>query len=333
MSDTAVDMSLGEHRSLLASRSLQAVGQRIARFVVSLFLLVTVTFAMVHALQGDPVRAALGPKASPETVAAVRHEAGLDEPIATQYVTYLKNVVTGDLGTSIQTGMPVGDLIIQRGPTTASLAGGAFVVTMVISIPIGMAAGIFLLMRRSGLAQGMFSATAGFLASIPDYIMCVILIQVVAVSLHLLPPAGGSGVRSFILPVVALSVGPSAYLIRLVRAETQRVLEDPYMRTVRAKRLPATRVYVRHALPNLLVSTLAVSGLLLIGLVSGTVLVESIFGLSGLGYTLVDSVSATDFPAVQSLALFFGAVVLTINLLVDLLIVVVDPRAAVKEPV
>jgi peptide/nickel transport system permease protein len=304
----------------------------VVRFVASLFILVTITFAMVHALPGDPVRAALGPKASPETVTAVRDQAGLDDPILTQYVTYLKHVITGDLGTSIQTDTPVSDLLRQRGPTTASLAVGAFIITLIVSIPAGMAAGIFLLRRRGGLAQGTFSAITGFLASIPDYIMCVVLVQVFAISLHLLPPAGGTGVSSFLLPIAALSLGPIAYLIRLVRAETQRVLAEPYMRTATAKRLTPTRVYVRHALPNILVSTLAVSGLLLIGLISGTVLVESIFGLSGLGFTLVDSVSSTDFPAVQSLALFFGAVVLTINLVVDLLIVIADPRAALKEP-
>ncbi len=317
--------------SLLAGPSLRAVGQRVVRFVVSLFVLVTVTFLMVHALPGDPVRAALGPKASPATVAAVRHHLGLDDPLATQYVNYLKHVFTGDLGTSIQTNTPVSDLLSQRGPTTATLAIAAFVVTLAVSIPVGMAAGIFLIRRRGGPAQSAFSATTGFLSSIPDYIMCVILIQVFGVSLHFLPPAGGTGFQSFILPVAALSLGPSAYLTRLVRAETQRVLSEPYMRTARAKRLAASRLYVRHALPNILVSTLAVSGLLLIGLISGTVLVESIFGLSGLGLTLVDSVAATDFPAVQSLALFFGAVVLSINLVVDLLIVVADPRAAIKE--
>lgn len=310
---------------------MQVVGLRLVRFLGALLVLVTVTFAMVHALPGEPVRAALGPKASPETVEVMRHQLGLDDPIVLQYVDYLKRVLSGDLGTSIVSATPVSDLLLQRGPTTVVLAFGAFLVTLVVSIPLGMVAGVVLHRTRSDLAHGMFSGLTGLLASIPDFVMCVVLIQIFAVSLSLLPPAGDTGPQSYLLPIAALSIGPCAYLIRLVRAETQRVLDETYMRAARAKRLSVARTYIRHALPNVLVSTLAVSGLLLIGLIAGTVLVESVFGLSGVGLTLVDSVTATDFPAVQGLAIFFGAVVLTINLVVDILIVLADPRSTIKD--
>lgn len=317
--------------SLRVGRAVHVVALRLARFVGALLVLVTMTFAMVHALPGEPVRAALGPKASPETVEVMRNQLGLDDSIFTQYLDYLKRILSGDLGTSIVSGIPVSDLLWQRGPTTVVLAFGAFAVTLLFSIPLGMVAGVVLHRKRSNLAHGMFSGLTGFLASIPDYVMCVVLVQIFAVSLGLFPPAGDGGPQSYILPIAALSLGPSAYLIRLVRAETQRVLDETYMRAARAKRLSVARTYIRHALPNVLVSTLAVSGLLLIGLIAGTVLVESVFGLSGVGLTLVDSVTATDFPAVQGLALFFGAVVLTINLVVDLLIVLADPRSTIKD--
>src|SRR5262249_45279316 len=158
-----------------------------------------------------------------------------------------------------------------------------------------------------------FGAMTGVLLSVPDYVLSVLLVYLFAVTWHVFPVAGRSGPASYVLPVIALSAGPIAYLVRIVRAETQRVLAEESMLTARAKRLPDRLLYVRHALPNILTPTLTVSGLILSSLLAGTVLVETVFAWPGIGNELVQSVLATDFPVVQAVALFFGSAVLLIN--------------------
>jgi ABC-type dipeptide/oligopeptide/nickel transport system permease component len=307
------------------------LARRLTRFVVSMFILVTATFGMAHALPGDPVRAALGIKAPAGIVAATRRRLGLDQPLWQQYVNYLHHLVTGQLGTSLTTGLPVGELLAQLIPPTAELALGAFAVTIAVSIPLGMAVGIA---TRDGKGRRVhlgFGFGTGIFLSVPDFLLGVGLVFVFAVTLHALPVAGQAGPLSYVLPIVALAAGPTALLARIVRAETQRVLGEEYMRTARAKRLPARLIYLRHAFPNILTATLTVSGLILSSLLAGTVLVETVFAWPGIGAQLVQSVLNKDFPMVQATALFFGSAVLLINLAVDVVIGMVDPASTIKE--
>ncbi|MDN3353640.1 ABC transporter permease [Actinomadura sp. DC4] len=307
------------------------LARRLVRFLVSMFLLVTASFAMVHALPGDPVRDALGVKAAPEVVASTRQRLGLDHSLWQQYVDYLHGLFTFDLGTSLSSGTPVREIMTQLVPPTLALGGTAFLATICVSIPVGMAVGVA---SRDGRRRGLhlsFAGVTGLLLSIPDYVLSVGLVFVLAVTLRAFPVAGQGGPASYVLPVTALAAGPVAYLARIVRAETQRVLAEEYMRTARSKRLPARLLYVRHAFPNILTATLTVSGLVLSSLIAGTVLVESVFAWPGIGHELVQSVLATDFPVVQAVALFFGSAVLLINLAVDVVIAIVDPRSTIRE--
>lgn len=305
--------------------------RRLARFVVSLFLLVSGAWAIIHAVPGNPVRAALGLTAPESLVRREQRALGLDKPLLTQYWQFVHGVVTGHLGTSLTYRLPVSQVIGARLPATAEIAGLAFVVVVVFSVPLGMLAGAVTREDRHPRTEMAFSGVTGVVASIPQFLLAVGLVAAFAVSFHLLPVAGRSGPSSYVLPVVSLAAGPAMLLARVVRVETIRVLQEDYIRTARAKRLPARLLYARHALPNLLTSALTVAGLVLAGLIAGTVLVENVFAWPGMGTALVQSIVQKDYPLVQGFALVYGAAVLVINLVVDVLIAVIDPRSTIRE--
>jgi peptide/nickel transport system permease protein len=305
--------------------------RRLWRFVVSLWVLVTAAFLMIHLVPGDPVRAALGLTAPPALVRAKREALGLNDPLLTQYWHYLQSVFRGDFGTSMNSNLPVSGVIADRLPATVQMAVLAFAVVVVVSVPVGVAMAV---LTRGGRRRGgelAFTSTSVFLAAIPEFLLAVALVYVFAVKLHLLPVAGRSSPASYVLPVLALAVAPTAVLARIVRVELLAVLGNDYVRTARAKRLPARLVYVRHALPNALTATLTLGGLLLTAMVAGTVLVENVFAWPGLGSTIVQSILQRDYPLVQGIVLVYGVMVLLVNLLVDVLLALLDPRSTIRE--
>ncbi len=305
--------------------------RRFIRLAASVAVLVTLSFLMIHLIPGDPVRAALGVTAPPDLVEARRESLGLNDPLPVQYVSYLRGLVTGDLGISMISGVPVADTIGQRLPATVSLAVPAFVVVMLIAIPLGLGMAV---LTRGGRRRGAelgFTSTGAVLAAIPEFMLAVGLVFVFGVTLSVLPVAGRGGAASYILPVIALSLGPAMLVARIVRVEALGVLGADYVRTARAKRLPPWRVYLRHAFPNAVTSTLTIGGLLLSGMIIGTVLVENVFAWPGMGMTIVSSILAKDYPLVQGIVLVYGAIVLLVNLVVDLLLAAVDPRSTIRD--
>lgn len=181
--------------------------------------------------------------------------------------------------------------------------------------------------RRGELA---FTGVTGFLGAVPEFLLAVGLIAAFAVAWPLFPVASRGGVDSYVLPVLALTVVPAASLSRIVRVETLRVLGEDYMRTARAKRLPARLRYLRHALPNLLTSSLTLGGLLFSSLLAGTVLVENVFAWPGLGTTIVQAITEKDYPLVQGVVLVYGAAALLITFVVDVAVAVADPQSTVR---
>lgn len=305
--------------------------RRLVRFVVSLWVLLTASWAIIQVIPGNPVRAALGLTAPQSLVNQETRALGLDQPLLTQYWNYLRNTLGGHLGTSLTFRLPVTQVIGARLPATAEIAGLAFALTLAVAIPLGMIAGILTRDYRHPRTELVFSAVTGLLASIPQFLLAIGLVAAFAVAVHLFPVAERGGFSSYVLPVVSLAAGPATLLARVLRVETIRVLHEDYMRTARAKRLPARIRYIRHALPNLLTSTLTVAGLLLSGLIAGTVLVETVFAWPGMGTALVQSIVQKDYPLVQGFALVYGAAVLLVNLVVDVLIALVDPRSTLKD--
>ena len=286
---------------------------------------------MIHLIPGDPVRAALGINAPPSLVAARRRELGLDDPLLTQYWRYLHGVFTGQFGTSTTSQLPVSQIIGQRLPATLQLSLAAFVLALAIAIPLGTLMGVWTRGGRGRRTELAFTTSSVVVGAVPDFLAGVVLVWIFGVRLHWFPVAGRSGLSSFVLPVVALAIGPAAILARILRVELVAVLQADYVRTARAKRLPALVVYLRHALPNALTATITIGGLLLSAMVAGTVLVENVFAWPGLGSTIVSSILQKDYPVVQGITLVYGAGVLLINLLVDVGLAVLDPRSAIRE--
>ncbi|WP_426565122.1 ABC transporter permease [Angustibacter sp. McL0619] len=318
-------------RDLPGGRWTRFVLRRTGRLLVSLWVLVTASFLMIHLVPGDPVRAALGLTAPADLVAAKREALGLNDPLLTQYVHYVSDLLHGDLGESIVSQLPVSQTISQRLPATASLALLAFVVAVAVAIPLGVAVAVATRRGRRRRTELAFASTSVVLGAVPDFLVGVALVCVFAVSLGWFPVAGREGPSSYVLPVLALAIGPAAVLSRIVRVEMLAVLVTDYIRTARAKRLPATRIHLRHALPNAVTATLTLGGMLLASMVAGTVLVENVFAWPGLGSTIVASIVARDYPLVQGTVLVYGVIVLVVNTLVDVALALLDPRSTIGD--
>lgn len=305
--------------------------RRVARLLVSLAALVLVTFLLIHLIPGDPVRASLGLLAPPELVEARRAALGLDRPLPEQLAAYFMDLARGDLGVSFGTREPVAKVIAERLPATLSLAGAALVLVLTVGVAAGLAAAALTWDGRRPRLDTAFNVISGFFTAMPEFVTAVALSAAFGVLLAWLPVAGQAGAASYLLPTLALALGPTAALARVVRVEGLRVLHEDYMRTARAKRLGVLRTYVVHALPNCLTATLTVAGLILSGLVAGTVLIESVFAWPGLGSAIVSAILQKDYPLTQGVILVLGALVLLINFAVDLLIALLDPRSALAE--
>lgn len=305
--------------------------RRLGRLLVSLWVLVTASFLMIHLIPGDPVRAALGPTAPPSLVTAKREEMGLDDPILVQYWDYLKHLVTGDLGTSVTSRLQVADIVSQRLPATLALALLAFLAAVVVAVPLGVLMGVLTRRGHGRRTELAFTTSSVVVGIIPDFLVGVGLVYVFGVNLGWLPVAGNDTPSAYVLPVLALAIGPAAILSRIIRVEMVAVLEADFVRTARAKRLPSRTVYLGHALPNALTAALTLGGLLLSAMVAGTVLVENVFAWPGLGSTIVSSILNKDYQVVQAVVLVYGVGVLLVNTLVDVALALLDPRSMIRE--
>ncbi|MEU9887729.1 ABC transporter permease [Sphaerisporangium sp. NPDC051011] len=321
----------GPRRALAGRVRGGLVLRRVVRFAISLAVLLVASFGMIHLIPGDPVRASLGPAAPVELVEARREALGLDQPILSQLVSYVRHVLGGDFGTSFLSGEPVGDVIAARLPNTLALALSATVVALLAAVPLGMWAAIRTENGRNRGTEVTFTSATGATVAVPEFLYSIALVTVFAIGLGWLPPAGKAGPESYLLPIAALAIAPMAMIARISRVETLRELGTDYIRLARAKRLPTARLYLRHVLPNTLTATLTVGGLLLTGLIAGSVLVEYVFAWPGLGLRVVESITQKDYPVAQGVILVYGAIVLVVNLLVDLLLGLLDPTSALKE--
>lgn len=300
--------------------------RRAIGLVLSIAVLVIATFLIIPLLPGDPAIAILGTKATPDSIAALRERLHLDDPLITRFGDYLWGLTHFDLGTSFRFSTPVSQIVAMKLPYTLQLAGLAIVVVLAVSVPVGMAVGVLTRGgRRSPLAV-IFGAVAGFFASVPGYVTGTILVLVFAIWLRALPPGGATNPGSAILPVVALALGPTFAVARVVRQETQTVIQQDFMRTARGHRLGAARLYFGHALPNLLTSTLTLTGLILAGIIGGTVIVESVFNYPGVGSEIVRAIIYKDYPVVQGIVLVIGMLAILLNLGIDIVLAFIDPR-------
>lgn len=305
--------------------------KRVSILLISLVAVLTLTFFMIQLIPGDPVRMALGPDAPASLVDERRAQLGLDEPLIVQYFDYWAGVFTGDLGSSIITGQPVSLIVSSRIANTTILVFASLIVTMVASIVAGIVVGIATRNGKRPAARFSFNFLTGFAGALPEFLIAVGLVYFFAVTFTILPVAGAAGPASFVLPVAAITIGSAATMMRIVRSSTSNVLDQDYILVARSKRLPRIRIYVRHALPNLLTAALTLGGLQLGAIVTGTIVVENVFAIPGLGAALVNALVTRDFPVAQILMLIFASAVLILNLVVDILLAVFDPRSVRQE--
>ena len=294
------------------------------RLLMTAPLLLTVSllvFALVHLVPGDPAVALAGENPTPEQIAAVRAELGLDDPFLVQYAHWLAAAVQGDLGTSLFSGEPVGAAILSRLPATLSLALLSLLIAAVLGVAAGAAAGL----RPGTWIDRAATVTASVGVAVPYFWVGMILVLLLAIEVPLLPAVGyspisagaGEWLRHLVLPAVALAVAPAAVIARQTRAALASVMDEDYVRTARAKGLAPVRVVGKHALKNAAVPVVTVFGLEANRLIGGTVVIEQLFAVPGVGQLAFQSVFARDLPMVQGVLLTTAAMILLINLLVD----------------
>jgi len=299
---------------------------RILQGLITMWAVVTVVFFLLR-VTGDPVDMLYAGDPRPEAVKEaelLRKDLGLDRPLPIQYVDYLFNVARLNFGDSIALKRPVIDLIGAELPHTLRLTISAFVIAYLFAIPIG----ILIAIKKNTIIDYGIQVISMAGVSIPDFWMGTMLILLFAVQLEWLPALGlgEGGIEYLILPVATIAIPRVAFMSRFVRGVMLDVLNEDYLRMARAKGLSERLVIFRHGLRNALIPIITVAGIQLGYLVSGSVIIERVFGLPGVGDLLVDSISARDFPVTQATVLIIAFSIVMMNLLVDILYVVIDPR-------
>jgi ABC-type dipeptide/oligopeptide/nickel transport system permease component len=300
--------------------------RRLLLSIPTLFGVLVVVFLLLYVAPGDPVQEMVGERADPETVARLRAELRLDDPLHTQFIHYTGGVLRGDLGRSYITRRPIRQDIAERFPKTLQLAGAAMLLASIVGITIGI-----LSARVPGGWFDRISLGVAYLGiSFPVYWVGLILILVFAVMLRWLPPSGYGGIEYLILPALALGSRSIAFLARVTRSAMLDVLGSDFVRTARAKGQSERLVITRHALRNALIPIITVLGLDFGYYLTGSILTETIFSWPGLGRYVVNAIARRDLPAIQGSVLFLSVVFVMVNLITDLAYAKADPRVAYK---
>ena len=304
--------------------------RRVAAFAVTLLFVSALVFIVVRVLPGDPADLILGTERNPETVERLRESLGLNRPLALQYAAWLAGAVRGDLGTSIQYDVPVGRLIVSRLPVTLPLMLLAAAFMIAVAVPLGVYAATRY--RRAADYLAMVVSQLGI--AVPSFWSGLLLILFFSVHLGWFRSGGFEGwssgvwpgVKSLALPALALGLFQAAVLVRATRSAVLDVMREDFVRTARAKGLPETRVIALHTLRNAMIPIITVIGLQVGQLMAGSIVLESVFALPGLGRLALGAISARDLPVVQGVTLFVAGAIVFINFAVDVAYAMVDPR-------
>lgn len=299
--------------------------KRCLNAVLVLFLVATAAFFIMRVV-GDPATLMLDANASAEEYAQLKVSLGLDQPLHIQYVRFLKELVTLDFGTSYRYKRPVIDMIAEAIPHTLELVGLA----ILIAIPLAMTVGIIAAVKRGSWLDNALTAFTISGRSMPNFWLGLLLMLLFAVKLKWVPPSGSGGFRYMILPAITLSMGLATSTVRLTRNSMLSVIRQDYMTTAKAKGVSPARLLVGHGLRNSLVSVITMIALQIGSLLGGSIVVETVFSYPGVGRVLVTAILVYDYPVVQASIVVMAALFVTINLIVDLLYCVIDPRISVQ---
>ena len=303
------------------------------RILKGLFVVVLIsllTFIVMRMMPGDPVYLLLGDGQIPitdEQIAAIRAKWGLDRPLPEQYLVWAANLLRGDFGESlIRAGVPVRDMIFEATPVTALLNVYALGLAILVALPMGIAAAV----RRNTWVDYSTNVVSALGIATPNFWLALMLIVVFALQLRWLPPFGLRSWQGFILPVVVMATEEMAVLMRITRGAVLELLPQDFVRTARSKGLSERRVLYRHVVANALLPVVTVIGFRVAFILSGTIIVETVFALPGIGRLFVDSVLRLDYQVVQSLVVVFAVLVVFVNLITDFLYALVDPRIRIS---
>lgn len=304
----------------------KTIAWTVLRYTLTFVIASIIIFVLIRVIPGDPAAVALGITATPEAIAALQSQLGTDQPLFQQYFSWIGGMLTGDFGTSLSSGQDLSPIIFDRLQVSLILVGCSIVLSLLIAIPLGV-----LSARRGGM---IISGISQIGIAIPSFLAGILLVAVFAVGLGWLPANGwippsenfGGFLARLILPVLALTAVQAAILTRYVRSAVMDVMGQDFMRTARSKGMSFNRALIIHGLRNAALPVLTVTGLQLTTLVIGAVVIEQVFVIPGIGSMLLESVSNRDLIAVQSIVMLLVAFTLLVNLVVDLLYQVVDPR-------
>ena len=306
--------------------NLRFVATKVLRAVITLWMVVTFIFVILR-VSGDPTDVLIGDDADPEVIAYYQEKWGLDRPIHEQYVLYFVSVFAGDLGQSFKDDRDAVEVVAERIPATLRLGFAAFIFGVCFGIPLG----IYAALHRNSLADRLTMSVAVFGYAIPNFFLGILLILLFSMVLRVLPSSGSETMWHMIMPVITLGTAGAGALARFSRSAMLEVMNQPYMRTSRAKGVPRLRRIVWHAIPNAAIPVVTVLGFKIGGLISGSLVTESVFAWPGVGRLLVTSVAARDLAIVQTLVMLVALTMVLANLTIDLLYGWLDPRIRVSS--
>lgn len=308
--------------------------KRILYSIPILFFVSLIVFMFIHMIPGDPIRILLGIRATPEQIEHLTQELNLNKPLITQYSIWISDVLKGNLGTSIRSDLPVLELIVSRLPITLSLTTYAMIISIILSIAMGVVAGV---KRNTGFDFAVMGiAVIGI--SIPQFLMGILLILLFSITIGIFPSIGYIGIaESFIgflkhmtLPALALAIAMTGSITRLTRSQMIEVMGQDYIKTARAKGVKEIRVVLKHALKNSLIPVVTLAGMWFASTLGGTVIIEEIFAIPGVGRLVIQSIFNRDYPVVQGVVLFIAFINIIANLVIDLTYNYLNPRIQLK---
>jgi ABC-type dipeptide/oligopeptide/nickel transport system permease component len=298
------------------------LGRRLLLTLPVVWIVVTLVFALIHLVPGDPVAQMLGEGAPAPEIQRMRHELALDRPIFEQYKTYIFGLAKGDMGISFRNQQSVAKAIATRFPATIELTIAAILVSLIFSIPAGVISAV----KRGRFSDKLIGAFSLFGVSLPNFALGPLLILLFSIALGLLPVSGRGGISHLILPAATMGLGLASITTRMVRASMLEEIQQDYVRTARAKGLPERAVLIRHALRNGLLPVVTILGLQAGALLAGAIITETIFAWPGIGRLTVQALSARDYPLLQGCILTISLSYILVNLLTDVVYSLVDPR-------
>jgi peptide/nickel transport system permease protein len=329
---TAITMPTAASSPKLGRRShrVRRLAKPVVSIVVTLLLATFISFMLIQLVPGDPATAIAGENATPERLAQIRADLGLDKPVLQQYATWAWNALHGDFGRSLYTGQDVSTQIADRLPVSLQIVALSILVALVVGVPIGIIAAL----GHGKMLDRFLTGASTVGIAVPNFWLGMILISVFALKVEWFPAGGFAGIsqgpsaflKSAILPAITLGAAGAAEVARQLRSSLIDVMATDYMRTARAKGLPRRVVVMRHAVRNALVTMVTIIGLLVSRLVGGTVVVETVFAIPGLGSLVVNAVEQRDYPVIQAVVLVMALIVLVVNALVDVAYRRIDPR-------